>query len=180
MAPTRSMTPSTVSKVAAPACTRRSSWPHARASFVPVEVEPLAAAVVLEALKKLGSNEPRVRIGTLDKQEPLKTDQDNFIVDAPFSTLLLQDDISEQSALKGDGEGGLWEVGALAREIKLIEGVLSVGIFEGENGMQAAARGMLKGGQKPVAAYFGMEDGSVVVRRAGEMDMHVGGPATCE
>lgn len=45
-----------------------------------------------------------------------------------------------------------------------MEGVLSVGLFVGENGAQAAKTG--KGGQKPVAAYFGMEDGSVAVRNA--------------
>lgn len=54
----------------------------------------------------------------------------------------------------------------LAREIKLIEGVLSVGLFVGENGAQVAKREGGKGGQKPVAAYFGMEDGSVVVKKA--------------
>ena len=56
---------------------------------------------------------------------------------------------------------------ALAKEIKLIEGVLSVGIFCGENGQEAAKAGRKMGGQKPIAAYFGMEDGGVVVRSAG-------------
>ena len=50
----------------------------------------------------------------------------------------------------------------------MIEGVLSVGIFTGENGQEAAAAGRKAGGQKPVAAYFGMEDGGVFVRRAGQ------------
>lgn len=62
----------------------------------------------------------------------------------------------------------MWEVAELAREIKAIEGVLSVGLFVGENGVQVQKRGGRAGGQKPVAAYFGMEDGSVVVRVARE------------
>lgn len=67
---------------------------------------------------------------------------------------------------EGKGEEGKWDVDTLARDIKLIEGVLSVGLFVGENGVQAANSGASRGGQKPVAAYFGMEDGSVVVRNA--------------
>ena len=57
----------------------------------------------------------------------------------------------------------------LAREIKLLEGVLSVGLFTGFNGSEASERGLQKGGQKPVAAYFGMSDGSVAVRVAEEL-----------
>lgn len=71
--------------------------------------------------------------------------------------------------VEGKGEEGRWDVDTLAREIKLIEGVLSVGLFVGVNGLQAAQAGASKGGQKPVAAYFGMEDGSVVVRNAEEL-----------
>lgn len=70
--------------------------------------------------------------------------------------------------MKGKGEDRKWEVTALAKEIKLLEGVLSVGLFSGVNGVQAMAKGKRGGGQKPVAAYFGMEDGSVVVREANE------------
>ena len=124
---------------------------------------------VISALKKLGSSSPFVREGHIQKAGPIKTDQDNFIVDAPFPPLLLHTD-TEQAAkqgvkeLKGQGGDGQWEVQALAKEIKAIEGVLSVGLFVGENGLQARARGKIAGGQKPVAAYFGMEDGSVAVR----------------
>ena len=56
----------------------------------------------------------------------------------------------------------------LAKAIKSIEGVLSVGLFAELNGVQAMAQGKRAGGQKPVAAYFGMEDGSVTVREANE------------
>ncbi|CAD6564012.1 MAG: ribose-5-phosphate isomerase rki1 [Alectoria sarmentosa] len=139
-------------------------WPT-----VPIEVEPLAVTTVISALRRLGSPAPFVREGHIQKAGPIKTDQDNFIVDAPFPILLLFSDI-EQAAkqggkeLKGQGEDGLWEVQALAKEIKAIEGVLSVGLFVGENGLQAKARGKIAGGQKPIAAYFGMTDGSVAVR----------------
>ena len=126
---------------------------------------------VISALKRLGSSGPTVREGHMLKAGPIKTDQDNFIIDAPFPSLLLNRDI-EQAAkpgsekLKGLGEDGQWEVQALAKEIKAIEGVLSVGLFVGENGLQAKAKGKIAGGQKPIAAYFGMEDGSVAVRVA--------------
>ena len=119
---------------------------------------------VLAELRLLGSSNPFVREGHISKAGPIKTDQDNFIVDAPFPTLLLPADM--KNGTKGDGENGRWEVVALAKQIKLIEGVLSVGLFAGLNGMQAMSEGKRAGGQKPVAAYFGMENGSVVVREA--------------
>ncbi|KAI4088444.1 MAG: hypothetical protein LQ344_006099 [Seirophora lacunosa] len=153
-----------------------SKWPS-----VPVEVEPLAARAVLQALELLGSQAPRIRQpGDMEKQGPIKTDQDNFVIDAPFATLLLPRDIEKSNSLhpahegvQGAGEDGVWEVEKLAREIKGIEGVLSVGLFCGMNGEEVAQAGGKKGGQKPVAAYFGMEDGSVVVRRAGQEDERV-------
>jgi len=137
-------------------------WPT-----IPIEVEPLAAAVVLEALRALGSIDPFVREGHLAKAGPIKTDQDNFIVDAPFKTLLTPEDV--QKGADGSGKDGVWEVETLEKEIKLIEGVLSVGLFVGWNGIEAAAAGKKMGGQKPVAAYFGMLDGEVVVRKAKEL-----------
>ena len=109
------------------------------------------------------------------KTGPLKTDQDNFIVDAPFPTLIIPKDIDKANSLhhthegiQGNGEDGVWEVEKLCREIKGITGVVEVGLFCGVNGEEAEGMGRRSGGQKPVAAYFGMEDGSVVVRRAGE------------
>lgn len=144
-----------------------SKWPS-----VPIEVEPLAAHRVLSVLRTLGSTKPAIREGQIAKAGPIKTDQDNFIIDAPFPTLLLPSDIASAKAkgkvIEGRGQGGLWEVVNLALAIKALEGVLSVGIFSGINGMQAAGIGDGTGGQKPAAAFFGMEDGSVVVRRADE------------
>ena len=138
-------------------------WPT-----IPIEVEPLAISAVLSSLRDLGSPNPKVRTGAQEEAGPLKTDQDNFIIDAPFPSLLLPKDIAGEAEMAGDGQGGIWEVQKLARGIKLIEGVLSVGIFSGENGEEMTARGLHIGGQKPVAAYFGMQDGSVVLRRAGD------------
>jgi ribose 5-phosphate isomerase A len=121
----------------------------------------------------LGSDTPSIRKDKKENAEPIKTDQNNYIVDAPFPTLLLPRDCAKSLSLhpthkgmEGKGEGGKWDVETLAREIKLIEGVLSVGLFVGQNGLQAQQAGQKKGGQKPVAVYFGMEDGSVEVRNA--------------
>lgn len=158
-----------------------SKWPS-----IPIEVEPLAAHTVIAALSALGSSNPTLRQGVLQKAGPLKTDQDNFIVDAPFPPLLLKRDVSRSQSLhhthkgmEGKGDEGKWEVETLAREIKLIEGVLSVGLFVGENGVEAERASKGRGGQKPVAAYFGMEDGSVVIRNSeeagGEVELKVKG-----
>lgn len=116
----------------------------------------------------------------MQKAGPIKTDQAFYIIDAPFKTLLLPKDIEKSNSLhpahegvQGEGVDGVWEVEKLAKEIKAIEGVLSVGLFFGKNGEEVLAKGGKKGGQTPVAAYFGMEDGSVVVRRKGEGETKV-------
>jgi ribose 5-phosphate isomerase A len=112
----------------------------------------------------------------LEKSGPLKTDQDFFIIDAPFKPLLTARDIVEGKG-KGDGSDGTWEVDRLCQAIKRLTGVLEVGIFSGLNGIDAEglrekAAGksvpVITGGQKPVAVYFGMQDGSVEVRKAGD------------
>lgn len=64
-----------------------------------------------------------------------------------------------------DPAKGLWEVEELATKIRAIQGVLEVGIFSGPTGPESAALGQ-RGGQKPVACYFGMADGTVTVRTA--------------
>ena len=98
------------------------------------------------------------------KAGPVKTDQDFFIIDAPFPhPLLIGQDLT--SVLRGDGENGVWEVEQLARTIKDINGVLAVGLFCGPTGPEADSAGVI-GGQRPVACYFGMLDGSVSVKRA--------------
>lgn len=111
----------------------------------------------------LGSVNPVIRTNVNPKEGPLKTDQGFFIVDAPFPPLLTRADVA--AGQDGSGKNGIWEVDQLAREIKAIAGVLEVGIFSGLTGPQAAAAGGV-GGQRPVAAYFGMPDGSVAVRKA--------------
>lgn len=133
-------------------------WPS-----IPIEVAPLAAQTVSHALRQLGSINPVVRTHTLAKTGPVKTDQDFFIIDAPFKALLTASDVS--AGASGDGKEGVWEVTALSKKIKAITGVLEVGIFSGLNGEESQALGGW-GGQKPVAVYFGMQDGSVMVRTA--------------
>ncbi|CAI7662669.1 Ribose-5-phosphate isomerase [Penicillium manginii] len=131
--------------------------------YIPIEVAPIAAFRVLRKLTELGSINPTIRPNSTLKEGNLKTDQDFFLIDAPFPPLLIQADLD--GGLNGTGTGGVWEVSRLAREIKQIAGVLEVGIFYGQTGPQATAAGGV-GGQRPVAAYFGMPDGSVSVRNA--------------
>ncbi|KKK12412.1 ribose 5-phosphate isomerase A [Aspergillus rambellii] len=131
--------------------------------YIPIEVAPIAAARVLTALTLLGSIDPAVRMQPDAKTVPLRTDQNFYIVDAPFASLLTKADVL--IGQDGSGKAGVWEVEALSQAIKQIPGVLDVGIFSGLTGPQAQALGGI-GGQKPVAAYFGMPDGSVSVRKA--------------
>lgn len=131
--------------------------------YVPVEVAPIASRRVLEKLRELGSINPVVRLSSSPKEGPLKSDQDFFIIDAPFKPLLTKSDVAAGN--DGSGKDGVWEVETLARIIKGIAGVLDVGIFFGPTGPQVRAQGGI-GGQKPVAAYFGMPDGTVSVRKA--------------
>lgn len=135
-----------------------SSW-----KYIPIEVAPIAARRVLTKLKELGSINPMVRLSSSPKEGPLKSDQDFFIIDAPFKPLLTKGDV--EAGNNGSGKDGVWEVENLAHAIKSIAGVLEVGVFYGLNGPQAQATGGI-GGQKPVAAYFGMTDGTVAVRHA--------------
>lgn len=132
-------------------------WPS-----IPIEVCPIAARRVLTQLKELGSKEPKIREGQQLKEGPVKTDQDFFIIDAPFPGLLTKEDVERGSE---SGKDGAWEVEELANKIKSIQGVLEVGLFYGKTGPEAIATKDV-GGQRPVAAYFGMQDGSVVVRKA--------------
>ncbi|KAJ6133875.1 Ribose-5-phosphate isomerase [Penicillium sp. IBT 18751x] len=132
--------------------------------YIPIEVAPIAAFRVLRKLKEFGAVNPVVRQNLDVKQGPLKTDQGFFIIDAPFPPMLTKSDVQ---AGKVSGQDGVWEVTELSDKIKSIAGVLDVGIFSGFTGPQATAAGGI-GGQRPVAAYFGMPDGSVAVRKASD------------
>lgn len=132
--------------------------------YIPIEVAPIAAFRVLGKLKELGSTNPVIRTMADEKQGPRKTDQDFFLIDAPFPPLLTKADLA--AGKSGEGKDGVWEVTDLAQKIVDIVGVLEVGIFCGMTGPQATAAGGV-GGQRPVAAYFGMPDGSVSSRTAG-------------
>lgn len=118
---------------------------------------------MLTRLRAIGSENPKIREGTQEKEGPIKTDQGFFIIDAPFNSLLTGDDVAAGKG-KGDGKDGIWEVQELAETINNIQGVLEVGLFYGLTGPQAQAKKVI-GGQRPVAAYFGMEDGSVQMRQ---------------
>jgi ribose 5-phosphate isomerase A len=137
------------------------NWPT-----IPIEVEPLAAGSVITLLNEFGARNAQIRHG---KNNLVRTDQNNYIIDAPFPKLLLPRDLTDTE--KGDGKNGVWEVKNLAQAIKMTEGVLSVGIFSGENGDEAQGRDKKRGGEKPVAAYFGMKDQTVILRKAGKEDV---------
>lgn len=137
---------------------------------IPIEVAPLATKKVTAALKVLGSTDPKLR--NTETAGPLKTDQGFFIIDAAFPTLLTVADVKAGKG-KGDGSDGTWEVNAISKAIKALTGVLEVGIFSGLNGPDAEtlrakddSKSTVTGGQKPIAVYFGMQDGSIKVRTA--------------
>lgn len=127
-----------------------------------MEVSPKAAPDVLRELVLLGSSGPKIRQGGSAKAGPVVTDNGMWIIDAPFKQLLLPKDLD--GSIQGKGEDGSWEVTALAEKLKSLIGVLEVGLFYGKTGFDVASEGGERGGQKPIAAYFGMEDGSVVSR----------------
>lgn len=139
------------------------NWPS-----VPIEVAPIAHASVLRELALLGSPGAKLREHSLAKTGPIQTDQSFYIIDAPFKQLLSAADVKRGA--DGGGKDGVWSVEQLALRIKAINGVLEVGLFHGVNGDEAQLAG-LQGGQKPVAVYFGLEDGEVFVRRAGDVGM---------
>ena len=126
-------------------------------SGIPIEVDPFFALDVLVDLKELGSIEPKIRLGLPAKAGECVTDNGNWIIDAPFKPLKLKSDPA------GDG----WEVSQLGAAIKQLPGVVETGLFWGINGIEAAnLTGRRAAPQKPVAAYFGMENGEVEVKTA--------------
>ncbi|KAK1779758.1 ribose 5-phosphate isomerase A-domain-containing protein [Copromyces sp. CBS 386.78] len=124
---------------------------------IPIEVLPMAAPRVLEELKKLGSLSPKIRPGTPGKAGAIVTDNGLWIVDAPFKPLLASEE--EVPEGKEDGQDGVWTVDGLADRLIKIPGVAEIGLFYGQSGLEVES-----GAQKPVAAYFGMADGSVKVQ----------------
>ena len=137
-----------------------SKWPS-----VPIEIAPMSHAVVTRQLKLLGSIDPKLREHAVAKTGPIQTDQGFYIIDAPFKKLLTAQDVKDGQ--DGSGKDGVWEVEALAHRIKDICGVLEVGLFYGKTGLETQSTGGI-GGQKPVAAYFGMENGEVTVKKASQ------------
>jgi len=121
---------------------------------IPIEVLPMAAPRVLDELKRLGSLSPRIRPGLPGKAGAIVTDNGMWIIDADFAPLLLSKDRSDMGS-------GIWTVNDLADRLIKIPGVAEIGLFYGSNGLEVAS-----GAQKPVAAYFGMADGTVQVKTA--------------
>ncbi|KAK1759032.1 hypothetical protein QBC47DRAFT_356933 [Echria macrotheca] len=121
---------------------------------IPIEVLPIAAPRVLGELRAMGARDPQIRSGLPGKAGALVTDNGMWIIDAPFAPLRLPSD-------EGEAAEGEWTVDALADRLIKIPGVAEIGLFSGKNGLEVAS-----GAQKPVAAYFGMADGTVEVRKA--------------
>ncbi|KAG0367137.1 ribose-5-phosphate isomerase rki1 [Gamsiella multidivaricata] len=94
---------------------------------VPIEVVPFAWKAVMKKLQKLGSNDAKLRMAVA-KAGPVVTDNGNFLIDAPF--------------------GLIKEPAQLLKDIKLITGVVEVGLFC----------------NMAEVAYFGCQDGSVAIR----------------
>lgn len=122
---------------------------------------PSATSHVLSELRKLGSHDPKARSGLPGKAGSVVTDNGNSLIDAPFPPLGLASKDLLRSGKDEDGKDGVWTVDGLADRLIKIVGVVEMGLFYGANGAQVES-----GAQKPVAAYFGMADGSVEVRRA--------------
>ncbi|KAI9832210.1 MAG: ribose-5-phosphate isomerase rki1 [Phylliscum demangeonii] len=152
-------------------------------SAIPIEIVPLAAPAVLHALRRLGSLNPCLRLGGAAKAGPIVTDNGNFIVDAPFPPLALASDFphphppAAAAPPAGRTPQGRWQVEALASRLKQIVGVVETGLFCRRTGLEldrvagqepagAAADADADAEPKPVAAYFGMENGEVQVRTA--------------
>ncbi|OAQ62259.1 ribose 5-phosphate isomerase A [Pochonia chlamydosporia 170] len=131
---------------------------------IPIEVLPLAAPDVLRRLRAMGSPSPTVRSGLPSKAGECVTDNGMWIIDAPFSPLLIRKDLS--STEDGCGRNGSWEIQTLADELLKVPGIIEIGLFYGFNGNQALGLGKELQAQKPVAAYFGMPDGQVQVQNA--------------
>ncbi|KAI1423925.1 ribose 5-phosphate isomerase A [Xylaria sp. FL1777] len=127
-------------------------------AYVPVEVSPVAAELVRQALVDLGSRDPAIRLAP-STSSYLVTDNHNYLIDAPFPTLLL----NSQAELI-DPAKGLWTPNALTAKIRGILGVLEVGIFSGLTGPQATAAGPDVEGVKPVKIYFGKTDGGFEIQ----------------
>ncbi|KAK4130238.1 ribose 5-phosphate isomerase [Trichocladium antarcticum] len=120
---------------------------------IPIEVLPMAAPRVLGELERMGSLGPRIRPGLPGKAGAIVTDNGLWIIDAPFAPLQLSRDSASTRS------NGTWTVDALADSLIKIPGVAEIGLFYGNNGLEVAS-----GAQKPVAAYFGMADGTVQVK----------------
>lgn len=125
---------------------------------IPIETVTIATANVLEELRMLGSINPTARSSLPGKAGSIVTDNGNSLIDAPFPPLALAKDNLKDGV---EGKDGIWTVDGLADKLVKIVGVVEVGLFIGHNGFQVSW-----GAQKPVAAYFGMADGSVEVRKA--------------
>ncbi|KAJ6788484.1 hypothetical protein PWT90_02629 [Aphanocladium album] len=131
---------------------------------IPIEVLPLAAPDVLTKLQDMGSTNPAVRSGLPSKAGECVSDNGMWIIDAPFSSLLLSKDLKDGQ--DGTGKDGVWEINKLADALIKIPGIVEIGLFYGFNGDEAVKSNQILPAQKPIAAYFGLPTGEVQVQKA--------------
>lgn len=132
-------------------------------SGIPIEVDPFFATDIIADLQALGALAPGIRLGLPSKAGECVTDNGNWLIDAPFRPL------RHKNSPPADGVGPMkeWEVSELGAALKGLTGVVETGLFWGMNGIEAEKNNLRRANtQKPIAAYFGMEDGGVEIRRA--------------
>lgn len=133
---------------------------------IPIEVDPFFATDVLADLLALGALKPGIRLGIPAKAGECVTDNGNWIIDAPFKPLKVKGDPPSDPPSDPSSSGD-WEVADLAATLKGLTGVVETGLFWGINGNDAEKAKLARSNpQKPIAAYFGMQDGGVEVRHA--------------
>ena len=126
-------------------------------------MDPFFATDVLADLHTLGALKPSIRLGIPAKAGECVTDNGNWLIDAPFKPLQLKSDPPIDPAVWPR----VWLVADLAAALKGLTGVVETGLFWGMNGDEAEKLQLKRSNpQKPIAAYFGMQDGGVEVRHA--------------
>ncbi|CAD6574955.1 MAG: ribose-5-phosphate isomerase rki1 [Cyphobasidiales sp. Tagirdzhanova-0007] len=124
---------------------------------VPIEVAPFAWASVLNKLQKMGCTSPKLRMGKA-KAGPVVTDNGNFVIDAHWDEVYMQDPAELLHRIKMYVPS-IFPLFSILIDVNAnsfffnatrLTGVLEVGLFC----------------KMAKAAFFGMEDGTVLVRNA--------------
>lgn len=127
---------------------------------IPVEIIPNSLSYVKSKIQGLGGI-ANLRLGGSAKAGPCVTDNGNLILDVDFPHGATVDGVRLKRSDDGSEVKGLGiSTEEIALRLKAIVGVLEHGIF-------------WEGDKKPLVAYFGMEDGSVTMRKKGLPDLPI-------